>query len=172
MMDGMHWAADRGFTHVLSMDADGQHDPGSVPELLRRAQAAPQALLSGQPIFGEDIPAVRLHGRKLTNTLVRWVAGSKQITDAMCGLRVYPLQRTLPLFKQLSYRTRMEFDVEILVRASWAGYDVQMVDTPVIYPEGGDSHFHMLADNVRLTGMHTLLVLTAIIRGIKKIIKR
>ncbi len=164
MMTGLRRAADGGYSHAISLDADGQHDPAAVPMLRQLSAQHPASLISGRPIFGDDIPASRLHGRKITNTLVQWVTGSRMIKDAMCGLRVYPLELTLPLLNALGYRTRMEFDVEILVRACWAGSDIICVDTPVVYPEDGESHFHLLKDNARLVLMHTLLILGGLSR--------
>ncbi len=169
MMTGLSTARHKGFTHVVSLDADGQHDPGALPELLQLSRAKPNSLITGKPVFGSDIPALRLYGRELTNNLVRLVTGSSMIKDAMCGLRVYPLGQVLPLCAALGRRTRMEFDVEILVRACWAGLDIMSVDTRVVYPEDGESHFRMLKDNARLVVMHTLLLFGALRRlGRKK----
>ena len=64
----------------------------------------------------------------------------------------------------IGYRTRMEFDVEILVRACWAGLEVRSMDTKVRYPEDGESHFNLVADNARLVAMHILLILGGLLR--------
>lgn len=164
MMTGLRAAAQRGHSHVISLDADGQHNPADIPQLLQRSQQSPASLFSGRPVFGEDIPASRLYGRMLTNYLVQFVTASRMIRDAMCGLRVYPLALVLPLCEAIGYRTRMEFDVEILVRACWAGLDVQAMDTAVVYPEDGESHFNLVADNARLVVMHMLLIAGGLIR--------
>jgi glycosyltransferase involved in cell wall biosynthesis len=164
MMTGLRYAWDQGFSHVISLDADGQHDPGDVAVLLRLSRASPESFFSGRPQFGSEVPAARLHGRKITNYLVQVEAGSREIKDAMCGLRVYPLEAVLPLCARIGYRTRMEFDVEILVRACWAGHPIRYLDTQVTYPRGGESHFNMLRDNVRLTVMHVLLLGGGVLR--------
>ena len=96
--------------------------------------------------------------RDRTNTLAKIEAGNWQIADAMCGLRLYPINQVLPLTQQSSWRLRMEMDTEILVRASWAGYKIDFIDTNVCYPKNGRSHFRMLTDNARLTLMHALLL--------------
>jgi glycosyltransferase involved in cell wall biosynthesis len=164
MISGLRTAAEHGHSHAISLDADGQHDPAAIPELLKRSQALPDSLFSGRPVFGEDIPASRLYGRMLTNYLVQFVTASRMVRDAMCGLRVYPLAHVLPLCDAIGYRTRMEFDVEILVRACWAGLDVQTMDTAVTYPQDGESHFNLIADNVRLVAMHALLIIGGLVR--------
>ena len=172
MMTGLRTAAERGYTHVISLDADGQHDPGDIPELRRRSALRPDSLFSGRPVFGADIPASRLYGRMLTNYLVQFVTGSRMVQDAMCGLRVYPLRHVLPLCDAIGYRTRMEFDVEILVRACWAGLDVQAMDAAVRYPEDGESHFNLFADNARLVVMHILLILGGLLRLPGRLVRR
>ena len=164
MITGLQHAAAQGYSHVISLDADGQHNPDDVPELQALSMTTPESLYSGRPVFGEDIPTARLYGRKLNNGLVQLLTGSGVLKDAMCGLRVYPLTQVLPLCETLGYRTRMEFDVEILVRACWAGLDVRVMDTQVIYPEDGESHFNLFRDNVRLVIMHTLLIVSGIAR--------
>jgi glycosyltransferase involved in cell wall biosynthesis len=172
MMTGLTTAAAQGYTHAISLDADGQHDVGDLPKLQSASQQSPASIISGRPVFGNDIPASRLYGRMLTNGLVKLVTGSTMIKDAMCGFRVYPLQTVLRLSDALGYRTRMEFDVEILVRACWASVDIRTVETRVIYPEDGASHFNLVSDNVRLIGMHMLLLLSALGRLPKLLITR
>lgn len=157
--EAMHWAAEQGYSHVVSMDADGQHHLPDLPRFLEVARATPNALVSGAPIFGDDIPASRLHGRKITNRLVQLEAGRRALVDAMCGYRVYPLIECQPLLAKLGKRTYMQFDVELMVRAAWAGLPVHYVPTPVRYPAGGRSHFRMVQDNALLTAMHIRLLL-------------
>lgn len=162
MITGMKYLYAQGVTHVISVDADGQHDPAEITRLRLASQRHPARVVSGKPVFGDDMPKVRLHGRKLTNVLARLAAGDGQVEDAMCGLRLYPLNSVLPLFATLGKRVRMEFDVEILVRACWAGLELEFIPTRVVYPPDGRSHFRLFADNARFCRMHTVLILQAL----------
>ncbi|MEM6710206.1 MAG: glycosyltransferase family 2 protein [Pseudomonadota bacterium] len=155
---GFDAAWKQGYSHVIVVDADGQHDPTDIERLHAASLKAPEALFSGLPQFGSDIPSHRLYGRMITNVLARIEAGSGAIQDAMCGLRLYPLDRVLPLCRAIP-RRRMELDTEILVNACWHGFPVHFLPTRVVYPESGRSHFRMLRDNVRLTRMHLVLLL-------------
>ena len=166
MVSGMRRLASNGFTHAVSVDADGQHDPADVGRALRASRRDPGAVFAGKPVFGPDIPAARLHGRKLTNALANIEAGAR-IDDAMCGFRVYPLASILPLCASIGTRRRMEFDIEILVRAVWAGLPVRFFPTRVVYPEGGRSHFRMARDNLRLSWMHAMLLLQGAARRLR-----
>ncbi len=159
VIHGMRLAASRGYTHALQIDADGQHDPADIPALLEAARAEPEALISGRPRYGDDIPRARLYGRYLTHAMVWLQTLSFSIKDSMCGFRVYPLAPTLALLERSRVGRRMDFDTEIMVRLYWQGTPVRFVDTRVVYPPGGVSHFAVLADNLRITAMHTRLVL-------------
>jgi len=70
MITGLRHAAEAGYSHAISLDADGQHDPDDIPRLHALSRAQPLSLFTGRPVFGEDIPASRLYGRMLTNMLV------------------------------------------------------------------------------------------------------
>ncbi len=164
-VSGLQWADQHAYTHVVSMDADGQHDPADLPDMLETARRHPEHIVSARPLFGDDIPSARLHGRKITNTLVRIEAADWRLLDAMCGFRIYPVAMTLALCRELGWRTYMEFDVEILVRAAWRGMEVHYVPSKVVYPEDGASHFRMFKDNTRLTVMHITLLLGALARS-------
>lgn len=161
---GLATAQARGYSHIILVDADGQHDPADIVRLQTAATAAPKAIFSGNPQFGDDIPPARLYGREITNVLARLEAGNFALQDAMCGLRVYPVASTLRLANQCGNRTRMEMDTELLVRACWNGIEVHFLDTRVVYPDEGASHFRMGKDNVRLTLMHIRLLLAALVR--------
>jgi len=157
VMAGMRQAWRDGFTHVLQIDADGQHDCDDVPRFLALGQSHPEAVISGQPIYDTTVPKGRLYGRYLTHFWV-WVETlSLQIGDSMCGFRLYPLAATHPLIERERIPTRMDFDIEIIVRLAWAGVPVHNLPTRVTYPPDGLSHFDMLRDNLRISWMHTRL---------------
>ena len=84
--------------------------------------------------------------------------GDRTLTDTQCGYRIYPLEGLPPLE---GLGDRMDFDVEILVRAFWRGTPVRGLPTRVRYggPDVHRSHFRPLRDNLRMTWMHTRLCL-------------
>lgn len=157
VMTGLRRAYRDGFSHALQVDADGQHNLADIPAMVARAQAKPDALISGKPEYDESVPKGRLYGRYITHFWV-WVETlSFDIQDSMCGFRVYPLAATERLLCQQALTERMDFDIEILVKLYWQGVEILFQPTKVIYPEGGVSHFQGVADNVRITKLHTKL---------------
>ena len=158
VMEGMRFAAGKTFTHALQIDADGQHNTKDIPQFLEQAKQNPDSVICGKPVYDSSVPKGRLYGRYLTHFWV-WVETlSFDIKDSMCGFRVYPLAATLDLINKNRIASRMDFDIEILVRLYWKGLKIITVETPVIYPENGVSHFAMVKDNIRITKTHTRLV--------------
>ena len=153
MKDGFKFALERGFSHILQIDADFQHDAALIGEFLRESEAHPQSIVCANPIYGDDAPKSRVHGRKITNFWVAINTLSLGIKDAMCGFRVYPLEQ-LKKAAAKSKTNRMEFDIEILVNAARQGVDMRWIDTYVRYEKGGVSHFKMLRDNALISLMH------------------
>jgi glycosyltransferase involved in cell wall biosynthesis len=157
VMAGFEAAAAAGFTHALQIDADGQHALEDVPRFVALAQQRPDHVVCGQPLFDASVPRSRRYLRHLTHVMV-WVNTlSLDVRDSMCGFRVYPLARVLPLIRAEPPGRRMDFDVEVLVRLHWRGVPVSWVPTRVIYPAGGVSQFRLFRDNVLITCMHTRL---------------
>jgi glycosyltransferase involved in cell wall biosynthesis len=157
---GLREAQKRGYTHALQVDADGQHDLTDVPKFLAAAEAEPEAIVCGRPVFDASIPKVRFLSRYITHALV-WLQtlSLSQVRDSMCGFRLYPVRTVLEVVDRDGVGTRMDFDVELLVKLVWRGRVLRWIDTRVSYPTDGISHFRMLSDNLRLAGMHVRLVL-------------
>lgn len=161
VLAGAAWARERGFTHGLVMDADGQHPAASIAEFMTVSQRRPEALVLGRPIFPANIPAERLHGRKLSVGLVHFELLGGAVDDPLFGFRVYPLQPLLDVLGPRRGGRRYDFDTEAAVRLCWAGVPPANVAAPVRYfsrAEGGVSHFHYVRDNVNLVWMHTRLI--------------
>lgn len=156
---GMIAARDAGYTHVLQIDADGQHDVADVPRFLDEGRTHPTTLICGQPIYDDSVPRARLYGRYVTHACVWLETLSFMLRDSMCGYRLYPLEATCAEIDRAPLPARMDFDTEVAVRLIWRGVLVRNLPTRVIYPENGLSHFHMLHDNLRISAMHTRLLL-------------
>ena len=142
VISGLEKAFELGYTHALQVDANGQHDMASIPFFLKAARKHPEDLIAGMPQYDASVPKAREQGRKITNFWVAIETLSKDIPDSMCGFRIYPVQSTMPVAKKLtSYR--MGFDIEILVRLSWAGVKMRFYPIKVTYPEDGVSNFRV-----------------------------
>jgi glycosyltransferase involved in cell wall biosynthesis len=164
VLTGARYAAQAGYSHVVQIDADGQHRVCDIPRFLEQAAAHPQALIVGCPDYGETVPSVRLYARYLTHIWVWINTLSRQIEDSMCGFRVYPLPAIIALDRRQKLGARMNFDIEVLVRLYWDGLEIINVPTPVSYPSDGVSHFRGVLDNFLISRMHTTLFFGMLLR--------
>lgn len=164
MLEGFRLAAAAGFSHAVQVDADGQHDLDALPQLLKLATDHPNALISGRPIYDRSIPLGRKIGRWVTHVWVWIETLSLRIRDSMCGFRVYPMAAVQAVIAHDHIGQRMDFDTEIMVRMFWRGTPIHMCPVKVIYPPGNISHFNLLADNWRISKMHTRLICGMILR--------
>lgn len=151
---GLNAANQFGYSHVLQIDADDQHDPTDIPSLLDKSRSHPESLVLAVPRFDESIPVHRFYSRYLTHIWTWFETLSFDIPDALCGYRVYPVQRTLEVFQKYAFGNRMEFDPGITIRFYWDGGDIQSVPTNVTYHEDVDSNYNLVADTVRISWMH------------------
>jgi glycosyltransferase involved in cell wall biosynthesis len=158
---GVAAALAAGFSHVLTMDSDGQHPAESIGLFMAASQAAPTALVLGRPVFGPEVPLERLYGRKLSNGLARLEILGPGIDDALFGFRVYPAAALRDALDATRYARGFDFDPEIAVRLVWAG--VPTINLPahcryLTRADGGISHFKYLRDNLKMIWLHTRLL--------------
>lgn len=169
---GLRWAYAQGYTHALQVDADGQHCLADMQKLIAKAKAHPHCLISGRPVYDESVPKHRYLSRYITHFWV-WVETlSLSIKDSMCGFRVYPLAPCIALFDSRALGTRMDFDIEVMVRLYWQGVPSLFIDTQVIYPEQGVSHFQPLHDNLKISWLHTRLFFAMLPRLPKLLLRK
>ena len=165
MQAGLKQAAALGYSHALQIDADLQHDIADIPAFIAAAEQHPDQLICGRPVYDDSVSKGRLYGRYATHIWVWINTLSLEITDSMCGFRVYPLAPVVALINQVQIGRRMDFDVEILVRLHWRGLRIFSLPTKVRYPAGGVSHFRLLRDNVLISWMHTKLFFGMLVRA-------
>jgi glycosyltransferase involved in cell wall biosynthesis len=171
MLAGFAAAWQRGYSHGLQIDADGQHALRDISTFLEAARRQPQALICGRPVFDRSMPAVRHYGRYLTHGLVWLNTLSLSIPDSLCGFRVYPLAPVISLMAEEYIGRRMDFDVEIIVRLHWRRVPMRWIPTAVTYPLDGISHFRMFRDNARMVALQMRLT-GGMLRRLPRLLRR
>jgi glycosyltransferase involved in cell wall biosynthesis len=160
VLDGLTEASTQGFTHVLTMDSDGQHPADRIAAFMADSAAHPETMVLGEPVFDTSAPSIRVKGRKISNWWANLETLWSGIHDSLFGFRVYPIAPLLRLMRSSLWMRRFDFDVEAVVRLSWAGVPARNLPAQVKYftaAEGGVSHFHYGRDNVLLSSMHARL---------------
>jgi glycosyltransferase involved in cell wall biosynthesis len=161
VLTGAKAALAEGFTHVLVMDADGQHPADRIADFMAASAAAPNTLILGKPVFGPEAPQLRLQGRKLSIALVFFELLGRGIDDPLFGFRVYPIAPLINALTATRFARRYDFDPEVAVRMVWAGTPTHNIPATCRYlakTDGGVSHFHYLRDNLRMIWLHTRLI--------------
>jgi len=167
ILHGLRAADAAGYTHAMTMDADGQHPTAKIREFMAASEANPDALILGQPMFDTSAPRVRVHGRKLSNWCTDLETLGAGIGDSLFGFRVYPVAPLREIMERQPWMRGFDFDAEAAVRLYWRGWRLVTLPAPVRYfrpEEGGVSHFNYLRDNVLLTWMHIRLILESLLR--------
>lgn len=158
ILEAGRWAAEHHYTHVITIDADGQHDPGEVGVFLDAIRADPAALVLGKRDFDSpDVPDSSKFGRNFSNFWVKITSG-QNVSDSQSGYRAYPVE----ILTRIRCRSkRYNFEVEILVRAIWAGFPVSSVGISVVYSDEtrAGSHFDPWRDNIRISLTYARLFL-------------
>ena len=161
VLHGLQQAKQLGYTHVLTMDSDGQHPATLIPTFMQASQKQPRAMVLGVPIFAADAPRARVYGRKISNFWAQFETLWHGIGDSLYGFRVYPIAPLMRIMQSQHWMRRFDFDPEAAVRMAWAGVPAYNIQAPVRYidtAQGGVSHFQYLRDNILLTWMHLRLL--------------
>jgi glycosyltransferase involved in cell wall biosynthesis len=167
ILHGLREADAAGYTHAMTLDADGQHPTDKIHEFMAASAANPEALILGLPVFDASAPRVRVYGRKLSNWCAELETLGAGIGDSLYGFRVYPIAPLREIMERQPWMRRFDFDAEAAVRLCWRGVRPINLAAPVKYfrpEEGGVSHFRYLRDNVLLTWMHVRLILEGLVR--------
>jgi glycosyltransferase involved in cell wall biosynthesis len=167
VLQGLQRARAAGFSHALTMDADGQHPADLIPGFMAVSRARPDCMVLGRPVFDASAPLLRVRGRRISNAWTNLETLGAGVGDSLYGFRVYPVQDLIAVMQGQRRMRRFDFDPEAVVRLAWRGVKPLNLDAPVKYlsaEEGGVSHFRYGRDNLLLTWMHTRLMVEFVLR--------
>lgn len=146
-----------GGEYMITIDADGQHDPRDIETFFPLMREGGSELIIGSRDFDtENVPASSRFGRSFANFWLKVETG-RTVDDCQSGFRAYPVR----YLNQLRFKgNRYDFEAEVLAKAAWAGLALITVPIKVMYPKPGErvSSFKPFLDNLRLTRIHSMLV--------------
>lgn len=146
---GFFHAREHGFEAVVTMDADGQHDPADIPALVEEyRRSGAQVVIGNRMGDPRRMPLVR----RLTNRYMSWLLSRRmgqRMPDTQCGFRLYKLS-ALPVAIPAS--SRFAAESEILLLLARRGTRMSSAPIRVIY---GDekSKIRPVRDTVRFVKM-------------------
>ena len=157
---GFEAARELGCRFVLTIDADGQHDPYDIPALV--AAAGERTLVIGsRNIAAEGMSSGSTFANRFSNFWFTVQTGWR-LPDTQTGYRIYPLEG-LPSLRLLT--SRYEAELALLVFSAWKGLRLVPVPVRVYYPEDRVSHFRPFADFFRISVLNTVLCVLAVVYG-------
>ncbi|MDP3825933.1 MAG: glycosyltransferase family 2 protein, partial [Polaromonas sp.] len=112
VLHGLDLATAQGFTHVLTMDSDGQHPAHLIPQFMAASSAQPEVMVLGMPVFAADAPRLRVNGRKVSNGWANLETLGAGIGDSLVGFRVYPIAPLRRVMHGQRGMRRFDFDPE------------------------------------------------------------
>lgn len=149
---------EQGYTHAISLDADGQHYPEDLPRFVEAIRQEPGALHVGErDMKSIGAPRRSLFGLWFSNFSLRCL-GHQRLRDSQAGFRAYPLNELEPLGLR---GTRYDLELEVLIRGARAGIPLRAVPIQCSYsPDGGRvSHFRPVRDFCQI-GLQVLRLIT------------
>lgn len=161
---GFALAISLGFTHVVTLDADGQHKAKDINILINRAIGKEDALIIGSRCFDNpNMPQGNRFANKFSNFWFKIQTGIT-LPDTQTGFRLYPVY----IMKKMRFFTnRYESELEILVRCAWRNIELIPQFINVYYPPFDEriSHFRKGKDFFRISIMNTVLCFMALLYG-------
>ena len=132
LKQGFKKARELGYTHVLTLDSDGQHYPEDIPELMKVSVVRPEAIIVGSRGTKHDnMPQRSTFANRFSNF---WFAVQTgwPLPDTQTGFRIYPLNE----LHGVGWMTRRyEAELLLLVLSAWANTPILPVPiTPTVLP--------------------------------------
>lgn len=153
LADGFRWARGQGFSTVVTMDADLQHDPADLAGLLEAQTREPGAITVGARLINwKTTPWPRVISNRFSSFLLSLFSGTC-IPDAQSGYRVLPLSSTHSQPKERGYM----FEAETLLSAAKRDLPINCAPARTVYR---DERSHMKP------GIETLRFLRTLWRGL------
>jgi len=129
---GFAWALAHGYSGVVTLDGDGQHDPGLIPSFLLKAEETGADIVVGSRMRDvSTMPVIRVCVNRFTSWVVSRAAGQR-IEDSQSGFR-YISSRVLEAVRLEC--SRYDLESEILVKAAREGFVIDSVPIPTVYGE-------------------------------------
>jgi glycosyltransferase involved in cell wall biosynthesis len=157
LRQGFEFARSMGYHYAITLDSDGQHFADDLPTMLDALQNNRHASVIGARNMNQSsVPGKSSFGNKFSNFWFTLETGI-QVPDTQSGYRLYPI-KALEGMRFFTYK--YEFEIEVIVRAAWAGINVMAVPVKVYYPPAEEriTHFRPFKDFSRISVLNTILV--------------
>lgn len=149
LVSGFDEASRHGWDAVLTIDADGQHDPQFALAFIQCWRETNAHVIIGvREREGSPMPVQRRLSNAMSSAVVSRLAHSR-ITDSQSGYRLI----ARPVWETLQFSTtRYDMESELLIKAGRAGFTIAEVPISTVYASE-QSHFHAFRDTFRMASV-------------------
>lgn len=153
---GLAYALERGADLVVTLDADGQFDPATIPALiepvLRGEADFATASRFKDPALVPDMPRLKLWGNRFMSRLISGLAGQR-LFDVSCGMRCYNRESIL----RLNLLARFTYTQEVIL--SLAFKELRIAEVPIRVRGQRQHGTSRVANNLWRYGTKTLRII-------------
>jgi len=133
-------AISEGFDYIVQIDADAQHNPKYIPEMLSIAQSCDIVIASRfLNKSHQNYPFVRRLGISFFTFVVKLLVGVN-ITDVTCGYRVYKAES----LRKLGRLSSRHWAVEQTLEAGKRGFNIKEISIEMPVRNMGKSQFSLV----------------------------
>jgi glycosyltransferase involved in cell wall biosynthesis len=167
IISGTNKAKELGYTHIVTLDGDGQHLASQIDKLVSVCNRDDEIIIGARNFDLDNVPKGSKFGRWFSNFWACWDTGYK-ITDSLSGFRIYPIS-----IIDLAIKTdRFDWEMEVLVRHADSGQLIKEVDIECYYPLEQErvSHFRKFEDTMAIVWVHVQILPFKWLRYFKNLI--
>ena len=146
LRSGFDFIKDKKYDSLLTIDADGQHDPMEIPLFIKALTVSNAGMILGNRMHDpKGMPITRIKGNRKFSRIISNICG-QAVPDSLCGYRLIrrPVLEAIHLTKD-----RFEIDAQILIKTAKAGFKIDSINIRSIYADE-TSYIRPLIDGFRL----------------------
>ncbi|MBD3288638.1 glycosyltransferase [candidate division KSB1 bacterium] len=147
---GFSKAIELNWDAVITLDADGQHNPIFVPYFIGRYKETGADIIIGSRMCNlKSMPPHRILSNRITSKILSWRIGQK-IIDSQCGYRLI----SIDVLNEIELLTsHYDTESEIIIRSGLAGFRIDFVDIETIYNNEASS-INLVLDTMRFIKLY------------------
>ncbi|MFH1868429.1 MAG: glycosyltransferase family 2 protein [Candidatus Omnitrophota bacterium] len=156
LKDGLAYVAGKDYDMVVTMDADGQHEPSAILKFIDKAkQTNASAVIGNRMDNPTDMPLIRILTNRFMSSVLSLIC-KQYIPDTQCGYRLYSENA----IKSIDIKTRkFEIESEIIIKLARKGYKIESMPIRSIYA-GESSKIRPVRDTFRFLFFITKILLS------------
>lgn len=152
---GLRWACEGEYDVAVTLDGDGQHNPGEIPRLLERLGRGADIVIGCRMNRPDGMPADRLFTNHFMSAVLS-ILTKHRVRDTQSGFKAVRVDKV----RRLDLRTsRFDWESELIIKAARRGLRLREVDIESIYRNHHRSKIKVISDTFRFVKLVLLNIL-------------